>query len=154
MKTYFLKKESFINKPLEEVFSFFSQAENLEKVTPKHLNFEIITPLPIQMRPDLIIDYQIKIYKIPVTWRSKITVWDPPKRFVDEQLKGPYKKWIHEHRFEKTDEGTKMIDIVEYALPGGWLAPLINTLFVKKDLDLIFSYRQRKYVEIFDNKFA
>jgi ligand-binding SRPBCC domain-containing protein len=149
MQTFYLEKEVIISKNPEEVFAFFSRAENLEKVTPKHLHFQILTPLPIEMQTGCLIDYQLKIYGIPISWQSEITVWEPPFRFVDEQRRGPYKKWIHEHRFEKHDTGTRMLDTVEYALPGGWFAPIIHKLFVTKNLELIFKYREKKYSEIF-----
>ncbi|MCK5453207.1 MAG: SRPBCC family protein [Calditrichia bacterium] len=90
MRTYILEKESFINESPEEVFAFFSRAENLEKVTPARLHFEILTPLPIEMHAGCIIDYRLKIYRIPFLWRSEIIVWKPPHQFVDIQVKGPY----------------------------------------------------------------
>jgi ligand-binding SRPBCC domain-containing protein len=152
MITYKLEKESFIPKPVEEVFAFFSRAENLEKVTPSRLQFRILTELPIKMHSGSMIDYQLKIWGLPFLWRTEITVWDPPYRFVDIQAKGPYRKWIHEHRFEKSGDGTQMLDTVEYAVPGGWFAPIIHKFFIKKDLEAIFKYRQRKYEEIFNKK--
>ena len=152
MKTYILKKESFINKSPDEVFAFFSRPENLEKVTPKHLQFKILTSLPVEIHAGSIIDYQIKIYGIPFSWRTEIAVWEPTHRFVDIQVKGPYRVWIHEHRFEKYGTGTRMLDTLEYVVPGGWFAPLIHRLFVKKDLESIFNYRERKFDKIFTQK--
>ena len=89
MKTYFFKQETHIPHPLETVFHFFSNAENLNRLTPPHLDFEILTPLPIQMAEGTLIDYQLKIYKIPIKWKTKIIAWEPPYRFIDAQLKGP-----------------------------------------------------------------
>ena len=149
MKTYHLEKVSRINKSRLEVFQFFSKAENLGKITPPNLKFEILTPVPIEMEAGTLIDYRIKIYSIPFYWRTEITVWDPPHRFVDIQLKGPYKSWIHEHRFEEKDGITIMTDIIQYQVPGGFLAPLIHQLKIKKDVDNIFKYREKIITEIF-----
>lgn len=152
MKTYIFEKESFIKQSPEKVFEFFSQAENLEKVTPTRLQFKILTSLPIEMHVGCLIDYQLKIYGIPISWQTEITAWDPPHRFADIQAKGPYRRWIHEHRFEKVAGGTRMLDIVEYAIPGGLFAPIIHTLFVKNDIEKIFTYRESKYEEIFNDQ--
>ena len=150
MKSYIFEKASFIGQSPEKVFDFFSRAENLEKVTPHRLQFKILSPLPIEMRAGCIIDYQLKIYGITVSWQTEISVWEPPHRFVDLQAKGPYRKWIHEHRFEEVEGGTRMVDVVEYAVPGGWFAPMIHKLFVKKDIEAIFRFREGKYEEIFN----
>jgi ligand-binding SRPBCC domain-containing protein len=149
MKTYFFKQETHIPHPLETVFHFFSNAENLNRLTPPHLDFEILTPLPIQMAEGTLIDYQLKIYKIPIKWKTKIIAWEPPYRFIDAQLKGPYRKWIHEHKFEATDDRTKMIDTVEYAIPGGIFSPAINNLFVRRDIQKIFNFRESQLLTIF-----
>ena len=149
MKTYFFKQETHIPHPLETVFHFFSNAENLNRLTPPHLDFEILTPLPIQMAEGTLIDYQLKIYKIPIKWKTKIIAWEPPYRFIDAQLKGPYRKWIHEHKFEAADDRTKMTDTVEYAIPGGIFSPAINNLFVKRDIQKIFNFRESQLLTIF-----
>jgi ligand-binding SRPBCC domain-containing protein len=149
MKTYFFKQETHIPHPLETVFHFFSNAENLNRLTPPHLDFEILTPLPIQMAEGTLIDYQLKIYKIPIKWKTKIIAWEPPYRFIDAQLKGPYRKWIHEHKFEATDDRTKMTDTVEYAIPGGIFSPAINNLFVRRDIQKIFNFRESQLLTIF-----
>ena len=149
MKSYYYNSESFFAKPVEEIFRFFSNAENLGLVTPPHLKFEIITPLPIEMKKGALIEYRLKIHQIPLYWQTEITVWEPPFRFIDIQLKGPYRKWIHEHRFERVGNKTKMSDQLEYAVPGGPLAPFINKIFVSKDVKKIFSYRKNKFQEIF-----
>jgi ligand-binding SRPBCC domain-containing protein len=149
MKTYFFKQETHIPHPLETVFHFFSNAENLNRLTPPHLDFEILTPLPIQMAEGTLIDYQLKIYKIPIKWKTKIIAWEPPYRFIDAQLKGPYRKWIHEHKIEATDDRTKMTDTVEYAIPGGIFSPAINNLFVRRDIQKIFNFRESQLLTIF-----
>lgn len=121
----------------ERVFEFFSRAENLQVLTPDWLQFRILTPLPIEMRPGTIIDYRISLHGLPMKWRSAISTWEPPVRFVDEQLKGPYTRWVHTHRFTERDGGTLVDDTVEFDLFGGRLA----LWYVARDLRTIFAYR-------------
>jgi len=149
MKTYSFETQTKLNKPLREVFPFFANAENLNAVTPPWLKFEILTPLPIEMKVGIIVDYQIHLHGIPIRWRSKITEWDPPRKFTDVQIKGPYCFWMHEHFFIAEGDQTRMIDRVEYAVPGWLFAPLIHSLFVKRDLAKIFQYREQRFLEIF-----
>jgi ligand-binding SRPBCC domain-containing protein len=135
-----------LSKPLEKVFDFFSKAENLEVLTPEYLNFKILTPLPITMNEGRLIDYQIRLFGIPIRWRTEIKQWNPPHSFMDTQLKGPYLLWEHTHSFESLGErGTRMIDVVEYSVPGGML---IDFLFVRKKLLAIFNFRRKKMLEI------
>lgn len=136
--------EQWLPLPLEDVFSFFSNAENLEELTPEWVGFQILTPLPIQMRAGALIDYRIHLHGIPLKWRTEITKWDPPFSFVDEQLSGPYASWRHEHRFESTNNGTLVTDHIDYSIPFSWIpgASLIQKFFVQPDLDRIFSYRR------------
>jgi ligand-binding SRPBCC domain-containing protein len=129
----------------EEIFPFFADAANLEAITPPWVNFHTLTPSPIEMKPGTLIDYRIKIHGIPVKWRTRINAWEPPYRFVDEQLRGPYRKWVHEHTFVEKDGGTLCQDRVEYAVPGGWL---IDELFVRRDVERIFAYRQQRIEEL------
>lgn len=152
MKTHLLESEIWLDKRVDDVFLFFSQAENLNLVTPPWLHFEILTPLPIKMQPGALIEYRIRLHKIPFNWKTEITVWEPPHRFVDTQIKGPYSLWIHEHLFHPKDGGTLMIDRVEYKGLGGPLEPLINFFLVQKDVAKIFAYRKEKFREIFMEK--
>ena len=108
-----------LNAPLEEVFAFFSKAENLQKLTPEWLYFKILTPLPIKMEEGTLIDYQLKLHGIPVKWRTRITEWSPPYAFTDEQIKGPYRAWIHRHTFAEIKDGTLMTDKISYRVLGG-----------------------------------
>jgi len=141
MATYRLEEETLIDAPLDRVFDFFSRAENLEKVTPSSLQFKILTKLPIEMKVGTLIDYRLKIRGVPVKWRTEITAWEPQSRFIDSQLKGPYKKWVHEHRFKAEGNKTRMWDTVEYALPFGPLGTIAHWLFVKKEVSQIFGFR-------------
>lgn len=143
MKDYTLYRETFVKQPPDKVFEFFSKAENLELLTPKWLKFQIVTPLPIAMRQGTVIDYKISLFGIPMNWQSEISAWHPPLSFSDTQLKGPYTKWVHRHRFEEKDGGTLIIDNVKYRMPGAFLTPLINTLFVKPQLNQIFNFRAK-----------
>lgn len=129
----------------EEIFPFFADAGNLEAITPPWVNFHTLTPTPIQMQAGTLIDYQLKIHGIPVKWRTRINAWEPPYRFVDEQLRGPYLKWVHEHTFETQNGGTLCRDRVDYAVPGGWL---IDKLFVRRDVERIFAYRRERIAEL------
>jgi ligand-binding SRPBCC domain-containing protein len=134
--------EMKIDAPIDEVFDFFSQAVNLEKITPPWLKFKILTSEPIKMEIGTIIDYRLSLYGFPINWRTKITHWDPPHRFIDSQLKGPYKQWIHEHSFSEVEGGCLMQDKVEYQIHGWIISSLIDYLFVRKDIERIFSFRK------------
>jgi len=146
-----LIKETVINKPLNEVFEFFSKAENLNLITPPELQFKILSPQPIIIEQGCTIDYKIKLSGIPFKWKTQITVFDPEKRFIDMQIKGPYKVWIHEHIFEEREGKTYMKDIVHYLSPGWFLEPLINKLFVEKRVRAIFEYREQVLKEHFNS---
>ena len=144
-----VSREYTVNRTIEEVFSFFSNAENLEQLTPEDLNFRIFTPLPIIMGKGTLIDYKIILGGIPFKWQTEITQWEPPLRFVDVQRKGPYKIWIHEHLFIPDGSQTNVIDNVEFK-PKGWIfEPLIYLFFVEKKLNRILDYRQSRFKSIF-----
>jgi ligand-binding SRPBCC domain-containing protein len=145
MKIHTLETSIFLPRAREEVFAFFADAGNLELLTPPWLNFSILTPQPIPMREGTRIQYRLRLHGVPLRWESEITCWEPPLRFVDEQRRGPYRLWVHEHRFEEEKGGTRVSDRVHYAVPGG---ELINRLFVAPDLNRIFTYRQRKMLEL------
>ena len=136
----------FLPQPLEVVFPFFADAGNLERITPPWLRFEILTPPPIIMQKGTMIEYRLRLHNIAVRWQSEITVWEPPLRFVDEQRRGPYRKWIHEHLFAKCTDGCEIRDYVKYAVPGGRLA---NLLFVRRDVLRIFHYRTQRLRDLF-----
>ncbi len=102
------------------------------------------------MAKGTLIEYSLRLHGFPIRWRSQITGWNPPHSFEDSQIRGPYKIWIHQHLFQSRDGGTIMQDIVEYGVPGSFLEPLIHSLFVRKDLDRIFEYRENSLVNIFN----
>jgi ligand-binding SRPBCC domain-containing protein len=140
---YLLQTNYCTSTPIAEVFQFFSNAKNLEILTPPWLNFTILDHEPEKMFVGKMINYRLKIHGIPMHWRSEITVWEPPFRFVDEQRVGPYKRWHHEHLFEEVSGKTVIKDIVHYQVPFGNFFPgkLVERFFVRKDLVKIFTYR-------------
>jgi ligand-binding SRPBCC domain-containing protein len=138
MKTHTFETEQWLCKPPAEVFDFFADAGNLEMLTPPLLRFKILTPQPIEMHVGTLIDYQLRLHGIPIRWRTEITAWDPPNRFVDTQLRGPYRLWVHEHLFTPQNGGTLARDLVRYAAIGG---SLIHRWLIKPDLNRIFAYR-------------
>ena len=141
---YRLTAEQWLPIAPERLFPFFADATNLERITPDSIRFEVVTPPPIEMREGTRIDYRLKIRGVPTRWRSEIAEWDPPRRFVDVQIRGPYVQWHHEHAFEARDGGTACRDTVDYRVPGGPFAPLIHSMFVKGDVERIFRHRRRK----------
>jgi len=135
-------------RPLDEVFEFFSNAGNLEAITPPELRFQILTPLPIAMHDGARIDYRLRLYAVPFTWRTRITCWEPGRRFVDEQESGPFRVWIHEHRFEAiSPSSTRIRDEVQYALPFEPIGRLALPL-VRAKLARIFRYREERVREL------
>ncbi len=146
MKEFLFHAEVWLPRSRDEVFWFFSDARNLEALTPSWLKFEVLTPAPIAMQPGALIEYQIRVHGFPIGWRTEITEWSPPFRFVDVQLRGPYRLWHHTHIFEEREGGTLCTDEVRYRPRGG---ALVNWLFVRRDVERIFQYRQQKLREIF-----
>jgi ligand-binding SRPBCC domain-containing protein len=140
-KTYTLQRQQFFPRPRAEIFPFFADAANLEAITPAFLQFRFLTPLPIEMRPGALIEYQIRLFGIPLRWQTRIEEYDPPLRFVDVQLRGPYRLWHHTHEFHEVEGGTLMVDLVRYQMPLGPLGRLVHALFIRRTLDRIFDYR-------------
>ena len=139
MKIREFKSELWLPLPPEELFPFFADATNLEALTPLSLSFKILTPVPIAMREGTLIDYKLRVHGLPLRWRTRINAWQPPHRFVDEQLRGPYRQWIHEHTFEPRHGGTLARDVVHYAVPFDFL---IHEIFVRRDIEKIFAFRR------------
>ena len=149
MKTHHLHREIRLERPLEEVFPFFADPANLEEITPSWLNFHVVGSSTPDIQEGTELDYRLRLHGIPLRWRSRISVWEPPCRFVDEQVRGPYAMWRHLHTFERCSRdanATIARDWVEYRAHGG---PLVHRLFVARDLRTIFDHRLRKMNELF-----
>ena len=142
MRTYVFRESITLAVPRAEAFAFFSEAANLALITPPEMGFHIRSPAPITMRPGTLIDYTIRLHGIPVRWRTEITQWDPPREFVDTQLRGPYALWVHTHRFREQGGMTTIEDEVRYALPFGVLGRIVHPL-VRRKLTRIFEFRAR-----------
>jgi ligand-binding SRPBCC domain-containing protein len=142
MKLRQLEREQVIGRPLAEVFEFFARAENLERITPPWLSFRTLTPGPIEMGPGTRIEYRLRLHALPLRWTSRIELWEKDRRFVDQQVHGPYRFWRHLHEFAPVGRGTCVRDHVEYALPLGSLGDVAGLPFVRRDLVRIFEYRR------------
>ena len=146
MRTFELHSAVLIPRTPEEVFPFFADARNLDLLTPPWLHFQILDPGPIPIQAGTEIDYRLRVRGVPLRWRSRITAWDPPSLFVDEQVRGPYRRWIHQHRFRPVEGGTLVEDRVRYAVWGG---RLVDRWLVAPDLSRIFRYRRDRLAERF-----
>ena len=135
--------------PRREVFSFFEDPRNLGRITPPWLNFRIVNPEGVEMREGAEIDYVIRWQGLPMKWKTRIIRYDPPRGFVDEQVRGPYRLWHHEHTFEETPQGVAIRDCVNYRLPFGFLGRIAHGVVVRKQLEAIFAFRQKAIAEIF-----
>ena len=147
---YVLERRQTVNRSRGEVFAFFADAANLERLTPGSMHFHILTPLPIDMRAGAVIDYRISQFGVPLRWRTLIDLFEPEARFVDVQTSGPYSFWRHTHSFEDAPGGGTIItDHVEYALPFGSLGRVVHALFVGRQLRHIFDFRQKTIAGLF-----
>lgn len=150
MSTHLIRTSIRLPRPIEEVFAFFADAENLGRITPPELRFRIRTPRPIVIGAGTVIDYTIGLYGLPMRWRTRILDWDPPHRFTDDQVRGPYAEWHHTHSFrEDGTGGTHMDDEVRYRLPLGPAGTLVHPL-VRLQLRRIFTYRQETIWKLLD----
>jgi ligand-binding SRPBCC domain-containing protein len=145
-RRYQLQTRLFVARDLDTTFGFFADAGNLQRLTPPWLDFAILTPRPISMAAGALIDYRIRVHGVPIRWRTEIAEWRPPFQFVDQQLKGPYRQWHHTHTFSAADGGTMVEDTVRYQPLGG---ALVHRLFVRRDLERIFMFRQRQILTAF-----
>lgn len=152
MKPYPLRREQIVKRPIEEVFAFFEKPLNLARITPDSVGFEILTPPPIVMKAGLVLDYTIKVFGMRVHWTTIITEYEPPHRFTDVQLKGPYEFWHHTHSFEAIADGTLMTDDVSYLIPLGPLGRIVHSVAVKRQLKRIFDYRTAAIEKIFSSQ--
>jgi ligand-binding SRPBCC domain-containing protein len=149
MRSYTFQRQQWVPRPIDEVFDFFASAANLELLTPPWLKFHIVTSPPVTMAAGTLIEYRIHWHFIRMRWISEIVEWLPPTRFVDIELKGPYKMWHHTHSFVAERNGTTIRDDIRYALPLGILGAIANRLSVRRDLERIFDYRTKRVSEKF-----
>ena len=149
MRFHTLRQEQWIPRPLEEVFSFFSDARNLEALTPPWLGFRILSTSSPSVVAGTEIRYRLRLHGLPIFWTTEILRWQAPHRFVDLQRSGPYKLWHHTHRFEAHGDRTRMTDVVRYRLPFGFLGQIVHALKVRSDVRRIFDYRRRRIDELF-----
>jgi hypothetical protein len=141
-RVHLLEREQRLRLPVARAFEFYGEARNLESITPPWLGFEVLTPA-VTMRPGARIEYRLKLHGIPIGWRTRIEAWEPPHRFVDVQVSGPYALWHHTHEFEPDgDDAVVIRDRVRYALPLGPLGELADRLFVRRDVERIFDHRR------------
>jgi len=143
--SYRFSTETIIPRDLSDVFDFFSDVRNLESITPPWLKFGIVTPEPIEMREGALIDYRLRIRGIPVRWRTRSDASNPPAYFIDSQVRGPYRTWIHEHTFEQTSQGVRVLDRLRYEF---FCGALLDRWLVRPDIERIFEYRRRRMREL------
>jgi ligand-binding SRPBCC domain-containing protein len=149
--THVLRREQRVPLDPREAFALFSDAFALERITPPWLGFRVVTPGPIVMGPGTLIDYRLRLHRIPIRWRTRIEVWEPGRRFFDVQVRGPYRLWRHTHDFEPDGRGGTMIrDSVRYALPLGPVGALAHAAFVRRDLERIFDFREAAVARLLD----
>ncbi|MGI9591001.1 MAG: SRPBCC family protein [Myxococcota bacterium] len=134
--------------PRKDVFPFFADAGNLARITPPELRFRFVTELPIEMREGALIEYQLLLFGVPFGWQTRISRWEPDEAFVDEQIRGPYRRWVHTHRFHERGVETEIIDEVEWALPLQPFGEIARPL-VRRQLERIFDYRAEAIRAIF-----
>jgi len=137
-----LHREQLVPRPLDDVFGFFAEAGNLELITPQWLGFSLTGSDTGEMGPGTIIEYRLRLHRVPLRWVSRIALWEPGRAFVDVQVRGPYRVWRHRHEFEAAGAATLVRDHVEYALPLRRLGELAHRAFVERDLARIFDYRR------------
>jgi ligand-binding SRPBCC domain-containing protein len=149
MRIHTLVREQELPGTPEEVFGLFADARNLEAITPPLLRFEVVTPGDIAMRVGTLIAYRLRLHGISLSWLTSIQDWDPPHRFVDQQIKGPFALWHHTHELSPSGaDGTRMRDTVRYAIGFGPLGEIAHCVLVRRDLDTIFDFRARKVEEL------
>lgn len=147
-----LEREQRLDRPPEEVFPFFAEAKNLERITPEFLRFKVLSQVPERMGPGTLIRYRLRLRGVPIRWLTRIEQWQSGRRFVDMQLKGPYRYWHHTHDFEPDSGGTLMRDTVRYAMRAGPIGELVHGPLVAPDLAKIFDYRIARIEALFGGR--
>jgi ligand-binding SRPBCC domain-containing protein len=142
-----LERTQVLPRPPEDVFRFFAETRNLQTITPGWLHLRVVEA-PERLERGSLIRYRLRLFGIPIRWKTEIVEWREPRAFTDVQLQGPYPLWIHTHRFTPTADGTEVYDAVRYRVPGGPAAGLVQ-MIVGRWLDSIFDYRRRKLGELF-----
>ncbi len=148
MRVHVLERSQRLPGPPEEVFPFFADALNLEAITPPLLRFRVVTPAPIEMGVGTLIQYRLRLHGVPVSWLTSIQAWDPPHRFVDVQVRGPYRLWHHTHELLADGDGTLMRDTVRYSIGFGFAGEVARRAVVARDLEAIFAYRAERVPEL------
>jgi ligand-binding SRPBCC domain-containing protein len=144
-----IERRQLVHAPLAQVFQFFSRARNLEELTPPWLRFSLVTAEPIELRAGTLIEYRLRVHRVPLRWVSRIEEWEPGRRFVDRQVRGPYRLWCHTHEFAADPRGTLIRDSVRYELPCGPLGALAHAAIVRRDLERVFDYRRQRVEHLF-----
>jgi ligand-binding SRPBCC domain-containing protein len=142
LTVHVIEREQRVAAPPGEVFAFFAQASNLERITPPWLRFALLTPEPVEMGPGTEIAYRLRVHGVPLRWISRIEEWEPGRGFVDRQVHGPYRLWEHRHEFSEAGGATVVRDRVRYALPLRALGALAHAAIVRRDLERIFDFRR------------
>lgn len=138
---WILSRRQFLPRSPGEVFAFFADAANLEAITPPFLRFRILTPLPIEMREGTLLEYELRLFGAPFRWLTRIDAFEPDRRFVDRQLRGPYRRWVHLHEFRAVAGGTEVRDRVDYEVGFEPLGRIAQSIFVRRALERIFDFR-------------
>lgn len=144
-----LRREQWIGRPIEEVFAFFADARNLEEITPPWLGFRILSADSPAIAQGTQIRYRLRLHGLPIHWTTEIRQWSAPHRFIDTQVSGPYRLWHHTHTFETHGARTRMLDVVRYTLPFGFLGRIVHVLQVRSDVEKIFDYRRETIDQLF-----
>lgn len=150
MKIYSIRQKQCLPILLDEAWSFFSDPKNLQEITPPEMRFQILSDVPDEIYPGLIIQYKVTaIAKISMNWTTEIAHVIPGKMFIDEQRFGPYNFWHHQHHFRAIENGTEMVDFVHYALAFGLLGRMVNAIDIRRRLNHIFAYRKQVLEQMF-----
>jgi hypothetical protein len=153
MRTHLLERSQSVAVPVEQAFAVYGDTLNLEPMTPPWLHFHVTNADPVTMEPGALLHYRLRLHGVPIRWTTRIETWEPPARFVDSQLHGPYALWEHTHEFEPDASGGTVIhDRVRYAIPYGPLGWLANRLFVRRDLERIFDYRATAFARLVEGR--